>query len=110
MEEEARGPASSKVKPAKAKKRQKASVQVRGIDIDYSLSTTKSQIMPKQLDKKRGSEKPSVSEIFSEQIIKRAPPKMINFTQGHIVLAYSDMFAYFRVQWMIERAGSDVPE
>ena len=46
MEQEASGPVSSKVKPTKAKKRQKASVQVRGIDIDYSLSTTKSQIVP----------------------------------------------------------------
>ena len=85
---------------------------MRGIDIDYSLATSKSQIIPEQPEMNKSKAawtKPSVSELFSERIIKRGPAKMINFTQGYVVLAYSDMFAYFSVQDCIERVGSDRP-
>ncbi len=35
--------------------------------------------------------------MFSDQIIHRAPDKMINFYQGNILLAYRDLIVYVRV-------------
>ena len=39
----------------------------------------------------------SVNEIFSERIIKRAPDKMIDFLDGHILLAYRNSIFYLDV-------------
>ena len=39
----------------------------------------------------------SVNEIFSERIIKRAPDKMIDFLDGHILLAYRNCIMYLDV-------------
>ena len=40
---------------------------------------------------------PKVNEMFSDQIIRRAPDKMIDFLQGNILLAYRDLMVYVRV-------------
>ena len=38
-----------------------------------------------------------MNEIFSERIIKRAPDKMIDFLDGHILLAYRNSIMYLDV-------------
>lgn len=39
----------------------------------------------------------SVSELFKSEAIKRAPDKMIDFTDGFIVLAFRNRLLYFDV-------------
>jgi hypothetical protein len=40
---------------------------------------------------------PPVNEMFSDEIIRRTPDKMIDFLEGNILLAYRDLIVYVRV-------------
>ena len=39
----------------------------------------------------------SISEMFGDEIIDRAPDKMVDFLQGNIMLAYRDLIIYCNV-------------
>ena len=40
----------------------------------------------------------SVSQIYQDSLIKRAPDKMIDYVQGFILLAYRNSIIYLNVQ------------
>ena len=48
----------------------------------------------------------SVSQIFEGELVDRAPDKMIDFLQGHVLLAYRNSIVYLDVS----NFGIDEPE
>ena len=50
----------------------------------------------------------SVSQIFKERIIRRAPDKMIEYLQDHILLAYRNSIIYIDLSRYEICGGNDI--